>query len=183
MLLDRAGLESGSLVRETVSNEIELRQRMLKEDLFKQGSVRVNLAGGTYQASLSQEELMASPQMQSFQKDLEAAFDETLERADAQLRERYLGSGLLVVLTGGSANLPLVKALASGRSMKHGCLRVAAPLLPTGVPQDVEPEYLQLAVAWGGAMPGLPEIGKTFTPITPSKTNWSRVRFRGFADR
>lgn len=159
ILVDKTGCAGSA--RDALNLQIQNRQREYKETLFKRGEVSVVLGDGAHAVSLTRDEFLQDARVVNFAKNLEDHFEETLEKAGVRANDRFGQMGILVVLTGGGANLPMVRDLAKGKSCKRGVERQEAPLLPENVPQVLEQEYLQLAVAWGGAMPELPVVSKT----------------------
>ncbi len=163
--------------------ELQLRQRSIKEDLFTRKQTRVKLQAGL-QMTLDLETFRREPEVKTFESDLRKAFCETFavaERTHASSGHsidwsRYLN--VRVVLTGGGAVLPMARDLAGlsfqpFRNPGFENARVTITSQATAsLPQPVrafgvtEEAYLPLAVAWGGAMPVLPEQGNPVGPAT-----------------
>ena len=124
--------------------------RQYKEELFKQGEL-----SGRFKGKL--EEFMSQPEVQAFVKELRQRFGETLKVASQQTKTMEQPPPVRVLLTGGGADLPFVRELAS----------MSLPNFLTPIEQDPTPPWVtatnwsvsfrQLAVAIGGAMPSLPE--------------------------
>ncbi|MCG3167977.1 MAG: hypothetical protein DPW12_10600 [Rhodocyclaceae bacterium] len=151
-----------------IGAELNLHIRRYKEALFRDGTLAYRLADDT-PGSVSLPEFLDSPEVARFSKGLREAVQKTFDGVhESWIRRMFEQPGVLVVLTGGGARLPMVHELTQGWIETHG-IRVlchAAPSVPTwiteGYPEFID-EFPQLAVAMGGAAPELPEMG----PDTP----------------
>jgi molecular chaperone HscA len=142
----------------------------LKELLFTTGKVEYVLADSSI-GTVVEEDFIQHPNVMQFAKRLEDGFREALEAVDESYLD-YLaieGVTLQVILTGGSAKLPMMKALGEGyltvkgRTIKRVCAD-ATPEWMKDETQEMIESYLQLAVAIGGASDELPR-----TDFAPSK--------------
>jgi hypothetical protein len=132
--------------------------RRLKEDLFNNGNCTYTLVSGS-RGTIDLDDFLDRDEVTNFSTRLFETFDEILNKVDKSIPERLHVNGLTVVLTGGGANLPMVKKLAKGKTSIAGINinRDQAPLVPEAFLSDSELSYVypQLAVAIGGAMPVL----------------------------
>ncbi len=151
-----------------IGAELNLHIRRYKETLFRDGTLAYRLADDT-PGSLSLPEFLDSPEVARFSKGLRDAVQKTFDGVhESWIKRMFEQPGVLVVLTGGGARLPMVQALTKGWIETHG-MRVlchAAPSVPMWIAeehQEFVDEFPQLAVAMGGAAPELPEMG----PDTP----------------
>lgn len=139
------------------------RIRSLKEILFKAGQVEYALADGTV-GLVTLDEFLADERMGRFGTSVEAGFIKSLQDLDESWLRWLSSQGvqLQVVLTGGSSQLPMMKALAKGTILVKGfeIRRGGVSPRPDWM-EDVSPElqavYPQLAVAIGGSAERMPE--------------------------
>lgn len=166
-LLTRHPVDLQSAYGQRISGELNLRVRGFKETLFRSGKLQYSLADDA-SGELTLEDFLARPEVGRFQTALQESLQRTLDNIDASWIENlFAKQGLLVVLTGGGARLPMVRNLAEGVIESRGfkIARTPASLIPDWIRQDhpeFEPEYPQLAVALGGASPELPALGPEF---------------------
>lgn len=147
-----------------LSVELNLRVRQFKERLFRDGSLKYNLADDT-EGEITLEQFLEREEMARFKSALEQELRKTVESIDTTWLEGIFGKqGLMVVLTGGGSSLPMVQTLAKctieSRGISMQC--TASPQIPPWIAEGYRqfiPEYSQLAVAMGGASPTLPEMG------------------------
>lgn len=139
------------------------RIRGLKEVLFKTEKLEYALADGTV-GHVALNEFLADETVKRFGLAIDVGFKRALEAVD----ETYLrwlameGVRLHVVLTGGSSELPMMKALGEGMIEVRGfrILRKQVDPKPEwmdGVSGELSAVYRQLAVAIGGVAETLPE--------------------------
>lgn len=157
-ILQKAGV-SGSHDRfQNISHALERDIRDYKESLFNSGSVYVPLYSGEA-VDVSLTEFLALDEVTAFEKSLRKTLVEILESADKEWINWVQANpshNLTIVLTGGGANLPMVRKLAEGTVTAHGkTIPVAAARsfpewLRTGYP-DLETPYPRIAVSLGGA--------------------------------
>ncbi len=153
-------LERSSLAQcspEYVQADRELRKsiRTVKENLFDEGYQQVELVTDE----------LVDVYLPTFlgEQTITRMFEEIKEMVrDAAFANHEKGAKVFLVPTGGGANLPLVKELASTPIERNGAriLLQLRPAMPSGLQEtyaDLEPNYPQLAVAIGGAHPALPE--------------------------
>ena len=151
-----------------IAADLNLHIRRFKETLFRDGSLDYRLADDT-PGMVSLPEFLDTPEVSRFSHGLREAVQKTFDGVDQSwIRRMFEQPGVLVVLTGGGARLPMVQSLTEGWIETHG-MRVlfhAAPTVPAWITEEhpeFTDEFPQLAVAMGGAAPELPEMG----PETP----------------
>jgi molecular chaperone HscA len=152
--------------------EADLRRgiRVLKELLFSTGKAEYVLADSSI-GTVFEKDFVNFPNVKQFAKRLEDGFREALEAVDESYLD-YLaieGVTLQVILTGGSAKLPMIKALGEGYVNVKGRMikRVRVDAAPEWMENESEEMiefYPQLAVAIGGASDELPR-----TDFAPEK--------------
>ena len=139
------------------------RIRGLKEALFKAGRLEYALADGTV-GQVSLDEFLADERVGRFGSAVEAGFIKALQALDESWLRWLSAQGvrLRVVLTGGSSELPMMKALAKGSITVNGFEIQREEVSPR--PQWVEDSseelqavYPQLAVAIGGSAEHMPQ--------------------------
>ncbi len=84
-ILDRAGIDREDPAGRGLTRRLRLRQRATKEALFAEGVVRVEIGDDTRTVTL--EEFLTDPRVQSFVQRLRSKFQETLEIAVECARE------------------------------------------------------------------------------------------------
>lgn len=140
-----------------------LQIRSLKEALFKAGKLEYVLADGTV-GQVSREDFLADERVRRFGALVEKGFVESLQAVDASWL-RWLaapGVSLQVVLTGGSSQLPMMKALAKG-PIQVGDFEIRRqevsprPHWMGEASEELQAMYPQLAVAIGGSAEHMPE--------------------------
>jgi molecular chaperone HscA len=141
--------------------DLRRRIRSLKERLFLTGEL-VDRFSNDRPMRMTRETFVGSEGVQRFGRTLHETFHRVLERADKSFVNSLAAGGLMVVLTGGGATLPMVQALGVEQSRVHGqtLMHRSADLVPQIVISEypeLEPEYPQLAVSIGGASPDLLE--------------------------
>lgn len=156
--------------------ELQLNQRVLKEDLFSRRQTLVQLQAGMSRR-LDLETFRRHQEVQRFERELLEGFEQVFAVAEQAVDEGEgvdwsLYPSVRVVVTGGGAMLPMVRELATRtvqplRKPGFEAQRVTLQCAPTAIaPAQArranvdEPGYLPLAVAWGGAMPVLPTQGR-----------------------
>lgn len=138
------------------------RIRGLKEALFKAGKLEYALADGTV-GQVTLDEFLADERVQRFGALVQKGFVESLQAVDASWL-RWLaapGVALRVVLTGGSSQLPMMKALAKG-PIQVGDFEIRReevsprPQWMEDASDELQAMYPQLAVAIGGSAEHMP---------------------------
>lgn len=160
-ILDAQGVDLTEPHGRLVAADLSRRIRGLKERLFASGSVQYVLTDGT-QGKIELDEFMASRPVREFSERVEQGFRDVLEGLHETWLNYLTKTDLTVILTGGGASLPMMRALANGWVEVRG-KRIARKIvdpLPSWIldaSPDLEPVYPQLAVAIGGAAHELPE--------------------------
>lgn len=173
LILRQASVDEGSAQYSLVNSGLLQAIRTHKETLFREKRLRYllsNDAGG----EVNLETLLAEPGVKEFSDKLEEKFQAVLVRAKEAVKGAQYDT-LEVLLTGGGAELPMVKALATGQISCGGITlrREAVPALPPSWQDraaDVKQLYPQLAVAIGGAQPELAAVGRATMPKGPTLT-------------
>ena len=155
-ILDRAGyLEDDPAARGPLMR-LRLRQRSLKEDLFEQGRIAVELVDAFVEVTV--DEFLAYPPVRNFSARLRDSFDQALDSA-INVARNYVPSSRLpveILLTGGGYNLPMVRALANDPRRDWIFLEASPDLAGLSDDPDFTRVARQLAVAIGGAVRDLP---------------------------
>jgi len=124
--------------------------RRFKEELFREEELVGPLRGDL-------RELLAEPEMAAFTQQLRGKFGETLHVACEEAATLEQRPPVRVLLTGGGAELPFVRGLASMPAQKRVPVVEEDPTPPWVAGTNWNVAFRQLAVAVGGAMPSLPE--------------------------
>ena len=160
-ILDAQGVDLTEPHGRLVAADLSRRIRGLKERLFADTRVQYVLSDGTL-GKIELGDFMASRPVREFSERVEQGFRDVLEGLHDTWLSYLTKTDLTVILTGGGASLPMMRALAEGWVEVRG-KRIARKLvnpLPSwilGESPELEPVYPQLAVAIGGAAHELPE--------------------------
>lgn len=165
-VLDSEGIDPGSPEGKHNKTFLDSRIRLYKETLFRDGIVEIPLANQT-RVVVEREAFEKSPRVQAFSKRLKEKAEQVLSAAGDGYVDLLAKTDLKVVLTGGGAELPMVKDLATGVVEVRGrkILRKPTAVVPAWIEENYpqfSPQYPQLAVAIGGAAPDLPEQAPGF---------------------
>ncbi|BDY07055.1 hypothetical protein [Ferrimonas sp. YFM] len=138
-----------------VLGNLELDLRDHKERLFLSGEVSVRLFTDEL-VTVTIDEFLALEQVKSFGRSLTECRDRILSRIDSSFTNGAPNGALGIALTGGGAELPMVKELAKGSVYVRGKeLQLArAPAFPLWLQEeypDLEEDYPRIAVSLGGA--------------------------------
>lgn len=162
-IMEHARVSSEDSDYRHVVTSLNQRVRGWKEDLFRDGFCTYTLTNGA-RGTIDLQDFLARDAVGQFGARLRETFLETLHRADASFPAALAPQGIRLLLTGGGANLPMVKSLGSLPIRLHGydveCR--GAALVPDAFSGDEEMTlaYPQLAVAIGGAMPDVIDEGR-----------------------
>jgi hypothetical protein len=150
--------------RERIRADLSLRQRGLKERLFREERVTYTLADDT-SGTIELSEFLGSDKIKQFARDLREGFEKSLASIHPSwIREGTRGE-LAVIVTGGSSHLSMISDLANLQitvlPVALSCRRV--PPIPKWVDkyEELKPQFAQLAVAIGGASRELPKLAPT----------------------
>jgi molecular chaperone HscA len=142
-LIRKNGLNAGLPSDVGTIAALKREARRYKEELFRDEELLGPLRGDL-------RELLAEPEMAAFADDLRGKFGETLHVLEQRPPVR-------VLLTGGGAELPFVRGLASMPAQKRVPIIEEDPTPSWVAGTNWNVAFRQLAVAVGGAMPSLPE--------------------------
>jgi hypothetical protein len=156
------GLDASVLAR--IKAALSLRQRDMKEALFKTGRAEFALTDDT-KGAVELKDFLAEESVQRFSEELRNAFREALAGIDESWLRECAHGRVVVVATGGSSTLPMVQDLARleflVRSTKVTCsVGMSIPAWITRDYPELADEYPQLAVALGGSSRNLPEMSE-----------------------
>jgi hypothetical protein len=160
-ILGRAHSESNDVIRKRMEADLRLRGiRRLKERLFDTGKLEVPLVTDQI-ITIEREEFEELPQFQAISGEIEKAIATFLGAVHATWSRAAERTTL--VLTGGSAKLPIIQRLAeknwkiAGQPIALYRAKEIPDLIAETFDADFQREYGQLAVAIGGALPVLDE--------------------------
>ncbi|CAK0081797.1 Uncharacterised protein [Burkholderia pseudomallei] len=169
-ILKKSGIEPENPDRVRIQRKLELTIRDHKETLFNEGFVTIALPE-IDDVMIELEEYRSLDQVKSFGISLKKTMQEILEKVDDSWTDWIVadpGRYLTVVLTGGGANLPMVRELAEGEMTVRGKKIRLVPSLtfPKWLNDDypeLEHDYPRIAVSLGGARRRLIERGGAAT--------------------
>lgn len=159
----RHAIERSSPEADSIERGMREQSRAWKELLFRDGKLEYQLVTGDG-GTVTLAEFRADNSVKKFGNDLEGGVRKSLEALDdtylAQLARDPIRLNVLV--TGGSAPLPMIQELAKGVIEIRGFKIMRQPVNTkpawmSGKPRELLDAYLQLAVAIGGATDELPE--------------------------
>ena len=142
-------IEPGDPEYDHVNSDLLLRIRTWKEVLFRDSTVTYNLPTDAV-GSVERDSFLNDDRVGKFAAALNKHFRDSLEKADPSWIKGLPDGDLTVVLTGGGAKLPMVRALGQGVVEVHGAAqaRKLAPYAPKWLTEqypDLEEEFPQLA--------------------------------------
>lgn len=159
LILRKSGVTASHPKYRNIIHDLERYIRLHKESLFGPASeASLTLYTGD-PVDITLDEFLEEPAVKLFEKSLRTTMVEILESVDSTWVNWVCENPtrrLVIVLTGGGANLPMVKRLAEGTVTAHGlAVPVAAAKsfpdwLKTDYP-DLEDHYSRIAVSLGGA--------------------------------
>lgn len=169
-IMKKAGIEPENPDRVRIQRKLELTIRDHKETLFNEGFVTIALPE-IDDVMIELDEYRSLDQVKSFGISLKKTMQEILEKVDDSWTDWIVaepGRYLTVVLTGGGANLPMVRELAEGEMAVRGKKIRLVPSLafPKWLNDDypeLEHDYSRIAVSLGGARRRLIERGGVAT--------------------
>lgn len=140
----------------TLWRALQLSARSLKRDLFRNGKCVFNHAGKSI--ALRQSELQSASRFKDFSRSLTSICAASLGPVVARAKEKG-ADGVSILLAGGGAHLPFVRAIAAGASAQAGQgLSVdieafgADWYLPNGFDTNLLAAFPQVAISLGGAL-------------------------------
>ncbi len=158
LIIKKSGITSDDRMWVNVRSALELQIRDLKESLFNDGFVFVSLMNGT-EVEIELSEFLQLDAVASFGKNLKKTMVEILESVDASWINWVLADPkrkLVVALTGGGAELPMVRVLAEGEIQVNGqnvpvARALSFPPWLRELDENLEADYPRVAVSLGGA--------------------------------
>lgn len=179
LMLKKADVKSNHPNSINIRGQLMLSIRDYKESLFLDNEVFVVLPSYNIEFSIDLEEFMLEPAVTKFGDSLRQTMMEILEGVNASWFEWVASNPtrrLTFVLTGGGANLPMVKKLAEQALIINGLrVEVAAALaVPNWLKEahpNLEEDYPRIAVSLGGARKRMIERNSatiTTSGVTPS---------------
>ena len=168
LIVKKSGITSDDSMWVNVQSALELRIREFKESLFQDRSVFVALENWL-EVEIELEEFLELEAVRQFGKNLRSTMVEILESIDqswVRWIRASLGRYLTVALTGGGAELPMVKELAEGSiTIDGGAIEIRRairfPNWLREVDENLEGDYPRVAVSIGGGRRRLIERGDT----------------------
>lgn len=166
LVVRKSGLDISDPLRNNVRSALQLNIRNLKESLFNDSYVMVQLVNGS-NVEIELEEFLNLEAVIEFGNRLKKEVTTILEEIDSSFIDWVTLNplrNLVVALTGGGAELPMVTALATHDIMCNG-RRVPvqrALAFPKWLEEEypeLEDEYPQIAVSLGGARKHIIEQG------------------------
>lgn len=152
----KAGLIPGSVEEATLINNLKSRSRSLKEQLFNESIIEIITPTDEF-VKVELSEFLEEQGVREFSERLRALVSKCAEAMGDN------AGRIALILTGGGADLPMVRDLASrpletpsGRQIKLAERAAMAQDLQVDYP-DLIGLYPRLAVAIGGALPALPD--------------------------
>jgi molecular chaperone HscA len=157
MIQAKVGAKPGSDIERRSKAKIHNERRFLKEQLFAVGEA-VHRTDEDEEVRITLQEFIGEPQVKRFSEELGRKFQESLSAVNADNVRESAGRVVNVVLTGGGANLPMVRSLLEPTSGRPPCkeFRVDETDL-LAIDRELPAVFPQMAVALGGAMEFVPE--------------------------
>jgi hypothetical protein len=158
-ILKESGTDANSDSGRRITKHVRRDIRLLKQRLFNEGNARVHVPD-YLDLTISRADFMASEHVNRFVETFRATFVETVMAASTNFFES--GVKKYAVLTGGGANLPMIRDLfdAPIQTPSGSVYFQRLDPIPTWVSAfdtDVRSLFPQLAVSTGGCSPDLPE--------------------------
>ncbi|MCG9778074.1 hypothetical protein [Photobacterium damselae] len=155
VILSKADIRPENPLYLNTFGALNLHLRDYKEALFRDGFISATLFNGDV-IDINLDEFMDLPQVESFSNSLKGCMQEILNEISPSFVHGAPNNALAVALTGGGAQLPMVKVLANGTITAHGktlnliqtqefpeWLKIEYP--------ELENDYSRIAVSLGGA--------------------------------
>ena len=158
LIIKKSGIKSDDPMWINVRGALELQIRDLKESLFNDEFVFVSLMNGT-EVDIELSEFLELDAVARFGANLRDTMVDILESVDKSWINWILADPrrrLVVALTGGGAELPMVKALAEESIRVNGqsipvARALAFPKWLRELDENLEADYPRVAVSLGGA--------------------------------
>jgi len=158
-IISKTGVKSDDPLWGNVIWDLDKNIRNYKETLFNESEVIVYIRELNTDVEIQLSEFLALPQVKTFGENLWNMMINIMEGIDSEFPNWVVQNParrLVIVMTGGCATLPMVKALADGVINVNGVqvpLAAAKPF-PLWLEEDhpnLENDYSRIAVALGGA--------------------------------
>lgn len=155
VILSKANIRRDNPIYLNTFGALNLHLRDYKEALFRDGFISATLFNGDV-VEITLDEFMALPQVRSFSNSLKDCMQEILNNISPSFVHAAPNNALAVALTGGGAQLPMVKVLANGTISAHGkTLNLVQtqefPRWLAAEYPELEQDYSRVAVSLGGA--------------------------------
>lgn len=158
LIIKKSGITSADKMWVNVRSQLELSIRELKESLFNDERVIVELRNGP-EVEIELSEFLQLDAVINFGKNLKKTMVKILESVDASWINWILADPrrkLVVALTGGGAELPMVRVLAEGEIQVNGqnvpvARALSFPPWLRELDENLEADYPRVAVSLGGA--------------------------------
>lgn len=158
LIIKKSGITSESPMWINVRGALELDIRNFKESLFNDEFVVISLMNGS-EVNIELEEFLELESVRKFGESLQSTMINILESIDDSWVTwvlKHPSRNLVVALTGGGAELPMVTKLAEGVIKVNGmnvpvARALAFPTWLKEIDENLEEEYPRIAVSLGGA--------------------------------
>jgi len=166
LIIKKSGITSDDAMWVNVRSALELQIRDLKETLFNDQFVYVSLINGK-DVEIELDEFLQLDAVCDFGENLKATMVDILGSLDPSWVGWVIADPtrrLVVALTGGGSELPMVKGLAEGEIRVNGLSVPVARALPfpswlLEIDENLEADYPRVAVSLGGARKRLIQRG------------------------
>lgn len=164
LILKKGKITSSDTHWINIQGMLELNLRDYKESLFRDGFISVSLHSGE-EVDIELDEFLSLDQVQKFSESLKDCMFDILNNIDSSFIKGAPNNALAVMLTGGGAELPMAKDLASGdiKINDVSIKRVQPKSFPTWLSLDypeLESDYPRIAVSLGGARKRIIKSGR-----------------------
>jgi hypothetical protein len=156
MIQQRIGATPNSDIERRTRAKIQNERRFLKEELFATGAA-VHTTDEDQDVRVTLDEFLDEPSVKKFSHELEKRFEDSLSAVNADNVQNSVGRAIQVVLTGGGARLPMVRALLNPKGGRHPCKEFVVDETDLlAIDRELPAVFPQMAVAIGGAMEFVP---------------------------
>lgn len=154
-VLHKAGITQEDTIWTNIFGALQREIRSYKETLFNEGEVIISLLNSDI-VEVTLDEFLSLEPIEEFGEQLKLTVEDIFDSIDKSWVRSIPQGRLGVVLTGGGAQLPMIKALANRTiTSKHGTLNLQeAVQFPHWLSEDypeLEDDYGRIAVSLGGA--------------------------------
>jgi len=160
-VLSKSQVDAENPIWTNLSGALKREIRSFKETLFRENEVIIPLFNSATVEVKLQEFLDLEP-VQQFEKDIKETIKKIFEVVDSSWIRSIPDSRLGVILTGGGAQLPMIRKAANDAIMtRHGMIKLQEAIqFPNWMAEDypeLEDDYPRIAVSLGGAREHLVE--------------------------